>query len=379
MNKTKLLAIGVLFAVASFFAAVGLTSAQSFKTGETASVGSGETVDSMLFAAGTNVDIAGTVNGDVYCAGQTITISGTVNGDVFCAGQTVSVSGTIEGSARLAGQTVNLGGNIDRSATVAAQTFLLESDGTIERDLLGGVETLTVNGEVGRDVTAGATTLAVNGTVGRDITSQVENIVVGSDGNVGGNVEYTSANEITINDGGVIAGETTQNTPSETKSGGVEIVAVTFGWIVYMLIALLVVAMALVLLIPQILHESAGITISKPGKTALTGFVAVILAPIAIIALFISVIGIPLAILALLIWLTVIFLSGPFAGYTLGRVLMKDSKRPVLIMLLGSSILLLIYFIPFIGGIAMLAAYIFGVGMILQEAGNKLPKPQQKV
>lgn len=379
MKQAKFILLGMGFVLMSFFVFVGLTSAQSFKTGDTASVAPDETVDSMLFVAGNNVNIAGTVNGDVYCAGQTVTISGTVNGDVFCAGQTVTVSGKIDGSARLAGQTVTLGGTVNTSATLAAQTFLVENGATINRDLLGGVETLTINGEVGRDITAGSTNLVVNGKVGRNITSQVNTITIGSEGNVGGDVEYTSASDISVKDGGVIAGTTTKNMPKESNNKGPQIFAITFGWIIYALLALLVVAIALVLLIPQILHESANNTIKKPGKTVLVGLVAVILAPITLIALFVSIIGIPLGLLALLIWMTIVFLSGPFAGYTLGRALMKDNKRPVLIMLLGSTILLLTYFIPFIGFFTMLAAYLFGVGMILMEAGHKLPKPQQKV
>lgn len=377
MNKIKLLIIGAGFMLMSLFVFAGIANAQGFKTGDTASVAPDEVVDSMLFAAGNNVNIAGIVNGDVYCVGQTVSISGTVNGDVFCAGQTINVSGIVDGSVRLAGQNVNLGGEVNGSATVGAQSFVIEDGGRVARDLLGGIETLSINGEVGRDVTAGATTITVNGTVGRNITSQVNDLTIGSGGVVDGDVEYTSANEISIDGGGEVAGVTSRNTSPESNES--EFIGITVGWIVYALLALLTVAVALVLLIPQVLHESAGNTLKKPGKTALVGLIAIILAPISIIALFVSVIGIPLAILAVLLWLTVMFLSGPFAGYTLGRVLMKNNKRPILIMLLGSSILILMYFIPIIGFITMLAAYIFGVGMIMIEAGERLPKPRQKV
>ncbi|MCA9342666.1 hypothetical protein KC950_01475 [Candidatus Saccharibacteria bacterium] len=377
MSKTKFLIIGMGFLVISFFAFVGIANAQGFKTGDTASVAPDETVDSMLFAAGNNVNIAGTVNGDVYCAGQTVNISGTVKGDVFCAGQTVNISGTIDGGVRIAGQTVNLGGSVSTSVTVGAQSFVVEEGGHIERDLLGGVETLTINGTVNRDLVAGSGSATINGVVGRNITSQVNNLVIGSSGAVDGDIEYTSSNDIVITEGSQIAGTTTRNEPTEADKSA--FIGITIGWVVYLLLALLVVAAALVLLIPQILHESANNTIKKPGKTALVGFVAIVLAPISIIALFISIIGIPLAILAILVWLTIGFLSGPFAGYTIGRALMKNNKRPILLMLLGSSILLLVYLIPIIGVLAMLGAYIFGVGMILIEAGQRLPKPNQKV
>jgi cytoskeletal protein CcmA (bactofilin family) len=369
MKYIKILTISLGLVVLSTLAFVGIAGAQSFKTGDTISVASGETVNSMLFAAGNNVDIAGTVNGDVYCAGQTLTISGTINGDVICAGQTVIISGKINGDIRIAGQTVTLTSPVSGSATVGAQTLVIDRSATISRDLLGGSVETTVNGTVGRDIVAGATNLSVNGKVIGNIKGETENLNIGSAGFVGGNIEYTSLNDPVVASGGKIAGTVTRIAPEkESKANIVAPIAFTFGLFVYSLIAWLAVGLVLVALFPRIFGEATERAVKKPGMTILVGVLGAILAPILVISLLMTIIGIPLAILTLLVWFGIMLLVTPFAGYMLGHVIMPKSKQPVGVMALGTGVLVVTYFIPIIGFFTLLAAYLFGMGMILSRA-----------
>lgn len=380
MKHVKLIVAGLLLTAVSVLAFAGVARAQSVKTGDSVTVPTGETVDSMLFAAGNNIDIAGDVNGDVYCAGQNITITGTIHGDVFCAGQNVSMKGTVDGSVRLAGQSVTIDGKVDGSAAVGAQTFLLEKNAVITKDVLGGSRNATINGVIKRDLAVGGNDVTVNGKIGRNVKGRVDNLTVGSTGTVGGDIEYTSKNNPVVDDGGKVAGKVTVTAPKENNAPRyVAPLAFSFVWFIYLFISVLVLALALALLFPSILHDASKKALKAPGKTALIGLIAIFVAPVLIIALLVTVIGIPLGLLALLIWILIVTLSGPFSAYTLGRVLMKDSKSPVLIMLLGASLLLLLYFIPILGLLAMFAAYLFGVGMILEVAMRRLPKPDQKV
>jgi len=380
MKHMKIIVLSLSLLILSIFVFSEVATAQSVKTGETVTVAAGEKVDSLLFASGTNIDIAGTVNGDVFCAGQNVTISGTVRGDVFCAGQAINVSGKIEGSVRLAGQTVTLGGTVGGSATVTSQTLLLDKNSFVQRDLVGGAQTVALNGIIGRDVAIGASNIAINGQVGRNIKSEVETLTVGSAGRVGGDVDYTSNTSATVNSGGKITGTVTR-TPQkqQTRNNSYAPFAFMFFSFVYTFVTLLILALALVLLIPSVLHEASSKTLSSPGRVVLTGLVGVIIVPIFISALLISVIGLPLGILALLMWLVVVILSGPFTGYTLGRLILKTEKNPIFIMFSGASLLLVSYFIPIIGFLTVIAAYLFGVGMILDTAMHRVSTPVHKV
>jgi cytoskeletal protein CcmA (bactofilin family) len=380
MKKIKLIAVSLGLALLSAMTFVGVAHAQTFRTGPSATVPANQTVDSMLFASGNSVDIAGTVNGDVYCAGQTVTISGTIHGDVFCAGQTVTVSGTVDGSVRLAGQTVNLGGSVSGSATVAAQSFVTQGGSTIGVDLLGGTQNSTLNGTIQRDMLAGATTLTINGQVGRNLEGGIETLNVGSTGKVGGEVNYTSQNQPNIAPGGQITGTVTVNAPKQQREPrSYAVVRFTVFGFLYVIVAMLVAALVLVLLFPSVFHEASSRALKAPGRTTLIGFIAVFGAPVVILVLLISLIGTPLGVLALLMWLVVVLLSGPMSGYMLGRLILQNNKSPLLIMLVGGGILVTLYFIPIVGFLVMLAAYVFGVGMFLGEAMRRVPKPSQKV
>jgi cytoskeletal protein CcmA (bactofilin family) len=375
MNYIKVITLSLSLVILSALAFVGVANAQNFKTGNTVTVAANETIDGMLFAGGSNIDIAGKVNGDVYCAGQTITISGTVNGDVICAGQTITISGIVDGSVRLAGQSIAIGGTIGNSATVGTQNLTIDSNGVIGRDLLGGSQSITINGRVKRDVVAGSNSLTVNGKINRNIKGGLETLTVGSAGLIDGNVEYTGANDPNVISGGKITGIVTRTAPkAQPKTTIYAPMAFTIGWFVYSFIAMIVLALVLVTLLPRTFQESSNSALKTPWRTVFVGFSAIVLTPVMIVMLLITAIGIPLAILITLIWIIVMILSGPFAGYMLGRLIMRDSKQPVWIILTGVSILAITYFIPIIGFITMFAAYIFGTGMILVQSKNIFTK-----
>lgn len=381
MKKIKLVSLVIGLVLASVVTFVGVAHAQSFKTGNNVGVTAGETVNSMLFAAGNNVDIAGTVNGDVYCAGQTVTISGTVNGDVFCAGQTITISGKVDGSVRLAGQTVTLGGTVTNSATIAAQDFVMDKSATIGRDLLGGTTNATINGNVARDVTAGVQNLTVNGSVGRDITSYVETLNIGATAKVTGNVMYTSNNQLTVASGGVVTGTVARTEPKANQSYQMRPeTALTIAIVsaIVAIIATIVFALAMALMFPKILENSTLSTIASPGKTVLTGLIAVCVVPVSIFILFVTVIGIPLGIFALLSWGIIVGLSVPFSSYLLGKLTMQKSKSPLLVMLVGVSIIAVALFIPLINLFIGIAVGLFGIGAVLMQAKKLFERPHFK-
>jgi hypothetical protein len=114
---------------------------------------------------------------------------------------------------------------------------------------------------------------------------------------------------------------------------------------------------------------------SRPWKALLTGFLASIVVPAAVLLLTATVLGLPLAFILGLMWLLILLLSGPLSGYYLGRLILRRSQRPLLIMLVGSSVLLLLYFVPVIGFIVLLASMWIGTGMLLLAAFRNTPRP----
>jgi len=361
----KLLTIGVV-TVGLLLAWTAVAHAQNFRSGNNTTLPAEETVDGALYMAGRTIDIDGTVNGDIFCAGQNITITGHITGDVICVGQTVHIGGTVDGSVRVAAQSITIGGTVGRNVSAAGQSLTLESGLKVAGDVAVAGQEAVVNATVGRDLAIGSQQATINGKIGRDVRAGSSNLTIGSKAQVSGNVEYTSAKDLQRQDGALIDGSITRHEPTHNdkpagRSG--------FAWfIVLVLAALLTLSMVLVLLFPRLFQQASGEALGALGKTFLIGLVATIVAPIIITTLFLSVIGIPLAIVALLLWIVLCILTGPFAAYLLGRVLLRTrTNNAIWYMLLGSVVLLAIYLIPVLNILTMLAVVWFGMGMILLQ------------
>lgn len=368
MNKKILLASmgGLLVLVLGF---VGVAHAQQFRSGNNATVAANETLNSSAYLAGSHVDVAGTVNGDLYCAGQDVNVSGTVNGDVICAGQTVNISGKVNGSVRVLGQSVTLDAHVKNNLTVGAQDFVLGSAGSIGGDVTGGVSNFTLNGRVGRDIVLAAQDAAINGFVGRNIKSQVRNLNLDANAVVGGNIDYTSANEVNRVSGAVVKGNILLHQPVARHKN--------FGWgtRLYVFLAMIVFALVLALLFPSLFNQSAKRTFEAPGKTLLLGVAATLFTPIVFVLLMVTLIGIPLGILLLLSWIVALMLSGVFFSFLVGRLAWRGQKNHIWTMLVGSAIMLVLYNVPILGFFAVLAAVFMGMGMIVREITHRTPKP----
>jgi cytoskeletal protein CcmA (bactofilin family) len=374
MNKLRnLVIVSAIFGI-SFFGLTSLVGAQSFRTGDSVTTSSGETIDSTLYAAGTTLTIESDINGDLFCAGQTVVVSGDVSGDIICAAQTMTISGDVTGDVRLASQTITLSGNIDGNATVFTSTLVQDSNGSIGGDLTVASSDTTISGSVGRDVAVASGDFTLNGSVGRDITGALENLTLSSGSIVSGNIDYTSENDLVQNEGASVLGEITRSTP-EQASGSGSVFGISLMFILYMLISALIISLTLVLIAPRFFHSVTQHGVNKPWKTLLVGFLVTFVAPIIGFILLLTFFGIPLALTLGVGWLFAVLLSGPFTAYLVGRWILRNSTKPVLIMLLGSVVLLMAYVVPILGFFALVFAYWMGIGMLSMEFYSRYPKP----
>jgi cytoskeletal protein CcmA (bactofilin family) len=376
MRHKRLLAAVLLLVGLTAFSFTGLANAQSFKGGDSVTVPGNERLDKTLFSAGNSLDIAGTVNGDVFCAGQTVHISGTVTGDVICVAQTITISGNVEGSVRLAGQTVTINGNVGSSASIAAQTFTSGSQSRIGTDISLASETATLNGLVNRDTAFTGTTLTLTGSIGRDITGNMQRFVLSDTARINGGGSYTSPKKAEVAKGAVITGNLAYSTPKPKQQTGP-----AWGMRFYFFLAFLFAALLLVLAFPGLFQQATQFAITKPFKTMVTGLVASIAVPVALVALLFTVIGIPLSLILWIVWFVVCAFSSAFAAYYLGRLILKGTTytNAILYMLLGAATLLVLSYIPLINVLSWLASLWFGLGIIVLHVYNRYSKPSYSV
>jgi cytoskeletal protein CcmA (bactofilin family) len=350
-----------------------------FRSGSSITIASGETVNSSLWAGATNLDISGTVNGDVLCGAQTVNISGSVTGDVVCGAQTITISGTVGGSVRLGAQTVNISGNIGRNTTIGAQTINIGSKAQIAGDAAVAANNVNLNGKLGRDLSAAASNLNIAGEVGRDITGKVSYITLASGAKVGGSIDYTSEDKIAIGNGATVGGQVTQHQPKQEHKSFLSLLFFSGAAAIFLAIALIVSALIITALLPQFVHGVSTYGIRRPWWALLIGFLASIIVPVVFILLLITFVGIPLALLLLLSWLLIGLLSGLFASYYLGRLILRNQRNPLLIILAGSVVLVILYFIPFVNILALVLATWLGEGMLLLWLKDHRPSPKYRL
>ncbi len=371
MKKVTGLIVAVFAVILGGVTWAQVASAQSFSS----SVGQGNILDSSLYAASQEVNIDGIVNGDVHCVGQKVVINGTVNGDVLCAGQELTINGTVNGSIRVAGQHVRINGVVSRSATIAGDQVTITREARIGNDATVAGSKVVIEGSIKRDIVVTAGDARIDGHIGRNVRYEGAMLRLQNAAHIGGALTYTSDRAVDKDSNAQIVGSTTHHTPKKSNMPW----GITVAEIVTMFIALLLFSMALVLLLPKAVHQASQVAVSSLGLSVLIGFAAMIAFPAAIALLMTTVVGIPLALALGLSGLLLLFVSGPIAGYYLGSMLLSKSHNPVHIMLLGSSVLLLLYLVPVIGVLIMFTAYLIGSGAVLIAIKRALPKPVYKV
>lgn len=375
MKRRWMLLGGVMFAGALAFVYTGLAGAASFRASDSVNIGADQVVDSSIFAAGQNIDIAGEVHGDIYCAGRNVTISAKVDGDIICAGDQVRVSGPVSGSIRLAGRVVDVNGKVGGSASLAGSELSTGDGSSIGRDFSAAGENLNINGSIRRDANLAGASMRVGGSVGRSLDVRTENITLGRDAVVGGDFHYRSPNTARLESGAQVKGSTNYSPINKRNHiSNMNFRRFFAGAFFYWLLATVATTAVLALLAPRLLGTSTEVITARPGRTALLGLVTLLAMPFLLGFLFVSLVGIPLGVVVLLLWLLGLVLSPTLFAVFIGKRLFAGSSL-IVASVAGSLILLMAYWIPVVGFIAGIAALLLGLGsyvtIILQRASSR--------
>lgn len=376
MRRYRLLAVVAVLAIVGLVAApLAAHTPGNIRSGNTAGVSKDEVVEASVYLAGTTVTVAGTVKGDLYCAGQNIDITGSVEGDVLCAGQTVSVSGNVLGDVRVAGQTVTLAGPIARSLTAFGQTVTQTGSTVVGMDATVFGSSLQLGGKVNRDMTVGGQTITLAGQVGRNVTAMVDQLSLASSARVGGDMEYTSRNQIDKAAGAAVSGNTARHDPPAESSKTRNEWADRFWGVAFWFGSWVVLGLLLLGLMPRSYRVASDAMIRQGGWALLAGVAALIMTPIVAVLLMVTVLGIPAGAALLLLWIVAMMAACAYSGYALGQWLINQTgwkvRWPqVSALVLGLFTLALLMLVPVVGGLFSFLALVWGLGGIVLAAGK---------
>jgi hypothetical protein len=341
--------------------------AADLRQGSSVTIGSDQTISDDVYAAGGTITVAGTINGSLLAAGGTINVSGNVSRDLMVGGGTISLTGKVGGSIRVAGGNLTINGPVEQDVVVTGGMVSIGSGGTIGRDLVLAGGTVTVAGAVGRRVQMAAGTVTLQSRVGGDVTGQVDHLKL--DGaQIGGNLDYTSNNQVDIVNGARVAGTTTRHTPPDRGTSGA-----TNGFIGWLraLIGIFALGLLLLLLLPRFSTRSIDVLRAEPWLSL--GIGAVILVATPIVALIAFIVGLLiggwwLGLLLIPAWILTLAVGYVVSSFLLGRLVFAQlgwgGYHDILALLGGLVILAVVTLVPVIGWLVGLAAVVFGAGAL---------------
>jgi cytoskeletal protein CcmA (bactofilin family) len=345
--------------------------ASEVRNGTAAGVAPGETLDDDLFATGQTVTVAGRVTGDVYATGQTVVVTGTLEGDLIAAAQQVVVDGTVNGNVRAVGAVVTVNGHVGRNVSSLAQQVNISSSGRVDGSLLAAGETISVFGSVGRGVTIGGGTLQLGGPVGGKVVAWAQNLSLGPNARLGGDLEYYSERQV--------------DTPSGTVAGRVQYHQVErqerqapllnglfdFGGLIWLIGGAILGALAIIFA-PRASARAVELGRQQPVQAFGVGLLVLFSVPLMVVLIAVTLVGIPIALaLGALYWVGLL-LAWPALGLVVGTEIARRVPRgepmPVLgALVVGLIVLHLVTHLPIVGGLVAFVGLAFGLGLIVQS------------
>ncbi len=146
-----------------------------------------------LYAGAIRVVIEGTLDGDLVAfAAEDVLIDGTVTGSVMAVAPSVAVNGEIGGSLRVAANSLDVTGAVGRDVVAAVFSANLSPTSSVEGDVLVWAWAMSSRGEVGGDLKGSQRRLELAGTVDGDVDVSVDTLRVAGELTVDGDLGYRS-------------------------------------------------------------------------------------------------------------------------------------------------------------------------------------------
>ena len=345
---------------------VSSAKAMDIRTGQNIRVAKDQQITDEMLVGAAEINIAGIVNNDVIAASSTANISGKVEGDLNLASGTIEVSGEVIEDARLIGGTVKVSGKVNHNLIVVGGTVEIFDTAQILGDAVIYAGTLKLYGNIKGDLRFSGGSSLISGTVDSDVRLNSPEITIGNTAHIKGNLDYTSTNAATIQNGAKIDGQSTYRLSQKQDLFSQKSVAsLLISAIAYIILALIFVILlpARVLAISETLKKNCWVS-------GLLGVAILVLVPIVVLLLLLTIIGAPTAVALLALYLLTLYIAKIFVATQLGRMILiffdkKKEPNVILSTIVGLIIILVAINLPYIGYAVSLVVNIFGVGVLV--------------
>jgi len=330
-----------------------------------------------LYVGGNIISIDTDVEKSLYVGGNIITINGNVENNLFAGGSTVIIRGEVGDSVHVGGGSIIIEGQIEEDLFIGGGNVTITKSASIGGDLIIGGGNVNIEASVVGDILIGGGNVTINSKVGGNVEARVDELILGEQAQIIGNIKYKSNEELKMREGAVVFGEIDFEKKFSDKSWGMDpkllIGLLTLGFLVRFL-SLILVGLVLIYFFRNITKEVIKNSLTKFWPNLGRGFAALILTPVVCIILAITIIGLCLAGLIVPVYIFMVLLSLALASIAFGSWLIKvvkkqsDYKINWQAVVIGVIGLKLVCLIPFVGWLICLVFMLISLGSLYQIA-----------
>jgi cytoskeletal protein CcmA (bactofilin family) len=326
-----------------------------------------ETLADDLYVAGGTVEVAGVVDGDVTAAGGTITLNGRVTGGVLAAGGTLRIAGSVGRAVRAAAGTLVLSGSVAGDAVLFGGSVTVDQSSEISRDLMAAGGKVRASGTVARDAFLGGGEVTIDGTFTGNVEVHADTLTVMPTAKIRGRLKYSADRVADIQSGSQIGSVEQVARPAQPRRLYRPFAFRSAGRVMEGLWLLVLGLVALAVAprgVPRVVERLS----RNFWSATLTGFILLVVVPVAAFIMLFTVVGIPISIAVFLLYLATLYPAQIFAGKWLGdqvlRLFGRTAPSPYWAMALGVILLVIIGAVPVVGWLARLIALLAGFGAL---------------
>lgn len=318
--------------------------------------------DRDVYAAHREVNVRSTIDGDLVAAGRRVTVDSNVTGDIIVAAQEIEIRSEVSDDLRAAGQFVRVLSPIAGHIVAAGQTVTVSEDVGDWAWLAG--DTVEVLGDVGGDLNIRAKKVTIDAEVDGHVQVIGDNLRLGPDANVRGDLRWRSENEADISPEANIGGEFIE----EPVPGFAEEIGTGRG--LSFTLTVIIAVMVLFLLFSRPLRASADRIAARPGVSLALGFAVLAAMPVMALILIFSPLDAWLGLAVLGIYVVTLFLSVLTGLFAVGDLVLRRIRpQPAVWQALGAIFVTVVVVglltnVPYLGFIVVLAIWLLGIGTL---------------
>lgn len=323
-----------------------------------------------VFGMGEEVHILAQVADNALAMGRNVDVQAPVDGDVFGMGETVRIRSMVMGDLYAMAGTVI----IEEGAVVQGSVHALAGD-------------IVIKGAVGHHLSAGAGSVTIDGPIGGDVELSVGELELLAGARIDGDLRYEASTEAD-NASDVVQGDISYTESVDDHMETIEIdlgedeaeddegsglLAAFAGWTGWRIFAY-----ATTVLLGLVVFGLGGgsatrvgrVLREKPAESLGVGFATLMLLPPVALMCIVTVIPSLLGLVGFLVWGVLLLIAKVFVAQALGDTMLRQWRpdavgAPIVSMAVGLLPLVLLFGIPWLGGLAQVAVASLGMGAVL--------------